>query len=119
MTATSTTSGTERRHEQRVPVRLPVCLRGNAMSGERFEIMTASVNFSRGGTAVATHYAFERGTKVEVTVYSSSLSHPEKRFSTHGRVTHVRPSGEPGKNIVGIRFTGLRFNRIFTRESHP
>jgi c-di-GMP-binding flagellar brake protein YcgR len=113
MTHAEGSAGSERRLEQRVPARLPVYVRGTEANGERFEVMTSSVNFSRGGTALTTSYAFEVGTEVELTVHSTSSSHPEKRFSAHGCVVHVRPYTDIRCNIVGIQFTGGRFNRIF------
>jgi len=41
----------------------------------------------------------------------------ESDFSTHGRVVHVCESQSQGEKLVGVQFTGPRFQRVFRSES--
>ena len=66
--ATATTPTLERRRERRVPVHLPMLVRGTDVKGEWFEERTASENMCRGGTAFATRYAVALGMRVEITI---------------------------------------------------
>jgi hypothetical protein len=38
-------------------------------------------------------------------------------FSTQGRVVHVADSQAEGEKLVGVQFTGPRFQRVFRSES--
>jgi hypothetical protein len=40
----------------------------------------------------------------------------EKDFATSGRVVHVAES-QPGERLIGVQFTGPRFQRVFRSES--
>ncbi len=40
-----------------------------------------------------------------------------KDFATSGRVVHVADSQQPGERLVGVQFTGPRFQRVFRSES--
>jgi hypothetical protein len=41
----------------------------------------------------------------------------ETDFATHGRVVHVADSSSHGEKLVGVQFTGPRFQRVFRSES--
>ncbi len=41
----------------------------------------------------------------------------ESDFATHGRVVHVCDSQSAGEKLVGVQFTGPRFQRVFRSES--
>jgi len=49
---------------------------------------------------------------------SSALSRSaDADFSTQGRVVHVVESQSEGEKLVGVQFTGPRFQRVFRSES--
>ena len=41
----------------------------------------------------------------------------ETDFATQGRVVHVGSSDSEGERLVGVQFTGPRFQRVFRSES--
>jgi len=41
----------------------------------------------------------------------------ESDFATQGRVVHVSDSQIEGERMVGVQFTGPRFQRVFRSES--
>jgi hypothetical protein len=113
-----TSPSLERRRERRVPVQLPMLVRGTDVSGARFEERTASVNLCRGGAAFATRYEVELGGKLEINIpVAPSAAEPDAEFSTHGRIVHLKPGNTERELIVGVEFTGPRFHRIFVSES--
>jgi hypothetical protein len=116
--ASATTPSLERRRERRVPVNLPMLVRGTDRSGEWFEERTSSVNLCRGGAAFATRYAVDLGMKIEISIpVSPTPSDPDAEFSTHGRIVHLKPGANNREMIVGVEFTGPRFHRMFVSES--
>jgi hypothetical protein len=119
MTAAAATSPTlERRREHRLPVHLPMLIRGTDKSGAWFEERTSSENLCRGGAAFATRYAVNLGARIEISIPSApSKNEPDKEFSTHGRLVHVAPGKNDQGFIVGVEFTGPRFHRMFVSES--
>jgi c-di-GMP-binding flagellar brake protein YcgR len=118
MSASATVPSLERRRERRVPVQLPILVRGTDRQGESFEERTASVNLCRGGVAFATHFAVDLGTKLEINIPPApSAADKDTDFSTQGRIVHLAPGGKNHATIVGVEFTGPRFHRIFVSES--
>ena len=118
MSASATAPTLERRRERRVPVQLPMMVRGTDRKGELFEERTASVNLCRGGLAFSTRYALDLGSKLEINIPpASSATEKETEFSTQGRIVHLAPCGKDRELIVGVEFTGPRFHRIFVSES--
>jgi hypothetical protein len=116
--ASATNPVLERRRERRVPVRLPMLVRGTDRSGTWFEERTSSENLCRGGAAFATRYAVDLGTSIEISIPTSPASgEPEAEFSTHGRIVHLAPGKNDHEVIVGVEFTGPRFHRMFVSES--
>jgi c-di-GMP-binding flagellar brake protein YcgR len=116
--ATATTPTLERRRERRIPVHLPMLVRGTDPSGEWFEERTASENVCRGGAAFASRYALALGMKVDITIPASpQAKDSDAEFSTHGRVVHLAPGKTESERVVGVEFTGPRFHRIFVSES--
>jgi hypothetical protein len=117
-TASATTPTLERRRERRVPVKLPMLVRGTDRTGTWFEERTSSENLCRGGAAFATRYAVDLGMKIEISIPASpSAAEADAEFSTHGRIVHVKPGRDAREVIVGVEFTGPRFHRIFVSES--
>jgi hypothetical protein len=116
--ASATTPSLERRRERRVPVKLPMLVRGTDSAGESFEEHTASENLCRGGAAFATRYAVELGTRLDISIpVPPSPSDSEAEFSTQGRIVHVAPGKSARELIVGVEFTGPRFHRMFVSEA--
>ena len=108
----------ERRRERRVPVRLPMLVRGTDRSGDWFEERTATENLARGGVAFATRYALDLGMSIEIAIpVAPSKVEPEAEFFTHGRIVHLAPGNTDGERIVGVEFTGPHFHRMFVSES--
>jgi hypothetical protein len=116
--ASATTPSLERRRERRIPVKLPMLVRGTDRAGEIFEELTSSENLCRGGAAFATRYAVDLGMKIEISIPASpSAAEADAGFSTHGRIVHVKPGRNAREVIVGVEFTGPRFHRVFVSES--
>lgn len=119
MTASSATApALERRRERRVPVHLPIVVRGTDLTGMSFEEHTSSENLCRGGTAFATRYPLSLGIHLEIQIPAISAGANEDReFSTQGRIVHVKPGRDKHEIIVGVEFTGPRFHRLFVSEA--
>lgn len=107
----------ERRRERRVPVRLPIVVRGKDLAGLPLEEHTSCENVCRGGAAFATRYPLELGVQLEIHIpVTSNAGAGEKEFSTQGRIVHVKPGRDKQEIIVGVEFTGPRFHRMFVSE---
>ena len=120
MTAASASApALERRRERRVPVHLPMVVRGTDLTGMSFEEHTSCENLCRGGTAFATRYPLNLGIHLEIRipVVVSAAATDDKEFSTQGRIVHVKKGRDQHELIVGVEFTGPRFNRIFVSET--
>ena len=116
--ARATTPSLERRRERRVPVKLPMLVRGTDRTGESFEERTSSENLCRGGAAFTTRYAVDLGMKIEIRITAMpTAADPDPEFSTHGRIVHLKPGRTDRELIVGVEFTGPRFHRIFVSEA--
>ena len=118
MTAASATSPIlERRRERRVPVNLPILVRGMDRAGEWFEEHTLSVNLCRGGAAFATRYALDLGCRLEISIPAPpSAKNEDSEFSTQGRIVHVAPGLNERELIIGVEFTGPHFHRMYMSE---
>jgi hypothetical protein len=119
MTAASASSPTlERRRERRVPVNLPILVRGTDRAGESFEEHTSSVNVCRGGAAFATRHAVDLGSRVEINISAvTPAAASDSEFATQGRIVHLAPGNSDRELIVGVEFTGPHFHRMFVSES--
>ena len=116
--ATATVPMLERRRERRVPVRLPMLVRGTDTNGQWFEERTSTQDICRGGTAFATQYALEMGGRVEISIPASHTSvKDEDEFASHARIVHIHQATGGVALVVGVEFTGPRFHRIFVSES--
>ena len=108
----------KRRRERRVPVHLPLLIRGTDRGGEPFEEETSSENLCRSGAAFATRYTLDLGTQIEIKIpVVPAAVGGSKEFSTSGRIVHVGPWKTEAQRIVGVVFTGPRFHRMFVSES--
>ena len=116
--ASASTPALERRRERRVPVHLPIVVRGKDRGGFPFEEHTSCENVCRGGAAFATRYPLDLGVQLEIRIpVASNAASEEKEFSTQGRIVHVKPGRDNRELIVGVEFTGPRFHRMFVSES--
>lgn len=122
MTATPGTgagSGAERRAERRIAVRLPVRVRGADRAGVRFDELTTSENVCRNGLAFATLHELLPGASLEIEIDQAARATEREAagFTTRGDVAHVAPAADTHQFIVGVKFTGPRFHRVFRPES--
>jgi hypothetical protein len=114
-----TQTATRQRSERRIAVRLPLKVRGRDSRGVIFEEETSSENLCRSGAAFLTRFDVAIGSDLEIRIpfshYASRRS--ESDFSTQGRVVHVVDAPKQGEHLVGVQFTGPRFQRVFRPES--
>ena len=119
------TTVSRQRSERRIAVRLPLKVRGCDARGFPFEEDTASENLCRNGAAFVTRFDVAIGSDLEIRIpfsrYASRRSprmeQVDKDFATSGRVVHVADAQQPGERVVGVQFTGPRFQRVFRSES--
>jgi hypothetical protein len=107
------------RSERRISVRLPLRVRGRDSRGVLFEEETSSENLCRSGAAFLTRFNVAIGSDLEIRIpfshYASRRN--EADFTTQGRVVHICEAAGPGEHLVGVQFTGPRFQRVFRSES--
>ena len=116
--ASATTPALERRRERRVPVRLPIVVRGMDLTGMSFEEHTSSENICRGGAAFATRFPLNLGIQLEIQIpVIPTAASKDTEFSTQGRIVHVKRGRDEHELVVGVEFTGPRFHRMFVSES--
>lgn len=140
------TSVSKQRSERRISVRLPMHVRGRDSRGILFEEETSSENLCRSGAAFLTHFDVAIGSDLEIRIplsyYGPRRNAPERLggprngslaapggnhrfrlarndsdFATQGRVVHVAEAKSHGEKLVGVQFTGPRFQRVFRSES--
>ncbi len=141
MVPLASTTVSKQRSERRISVRLPLKVRGRDARGLAFEEETSSENLCRNGAAFVTRFDVAIGSDLEIRIPLSQhvsrrpaperLAGPgkgngnrfaaarfnESDFTTNGRVVHVHDSSSPGEKLVGVQFTGPRFQRVFRSES--
>ena len=132
-------SVSKQRSERRISVRLPLRVRGRDSRGVTFEEETSSENLCRNGAAFVTRFDVAIGSDLEIRIplsqHGSRRVQPERAggpasgnrfagarmnetdFATHGRVVHVCDSESGREKLVGVQFTGPRFQRVFRSES--
>jgi hypothetical protein len=107
---------------------LPLKVRGRDARGFAFEEDTASENLCRNGAAFVTRFDVAIGSDLEIRIPfsqyatrrigSSALSRSaDLDFATQGRVVHICSAQVDGEKLVGVQFTGPRFQRVFRSES--
>lgn len=108
----------KQRADRRVSVHLPMFVRGRDRAGVQFEENTSSENLCRSGAAFSTRYEVDLGADLEITIpLAKQGASAESDFATRGRVVHVVPREGHPTRIVGVQFTGPRFQRMFRPES--
>jgi hypothetical protein len=113
------TLASKQRSERRIAVRLPLRVRGRDVRGVTFEEETSSENLCRNGAAFLTRFDVAIGSDLEIRIPFSRYAsrRGETDFETQGRVVHVAGGPPDGERLVGVQFTGPRFQRVFRSES--
>jgi hypothetical protein len=113
------TLASKQRLERRIAVRLPLKVRGRDSRGIAFEEETSSENVCRSGAAFLTRFNVALGSDLEIRIPFSRYAsrRGESDFQTQGRVVHVADEQPDGERLVGVQFTGPRFQRVFRPES--
>jgi len=97
---------------------LPLRVRGCDARGFSFEEDTASENLCRGGAAFRTRFDLAIGSNLQIRIPSQNVARRiDSEFETQGRVVHVTEPLTNGERVVGVQFTGPRFQRVFRPES--
>ena len=114
-----TQTASKQRSERRIAVRLPLKVRGRDSRGVVFEEETSSENLCRSGAAFVTRFDVAIGCDLEIRIPFSNYAsrRTEADFATQGRVVHVVDSSTQGERLVGVQFTGPRFQRVFRPEN--
>src|SRR6266478_4612317 len=107
------------RAERRISVRLPMQVTGRDSRGLIFTEETSSENLCRGGAAFVTRFEVPVGADLDIRIPTSHQAwrREDADFATRGRVVHVAAASGPGEHLVGVRFTGPRFHKVFRSES--
>ena len=118
MTPTST-QGSKQRAERRIAVRLPMQVTGRDSRGVVFTEETSSENLCRNGAAFVTRFEVALGCDLDIRI---PMSHQAWRradadFATKGKVVHIGAGSTHGEILVGVQFTGPRFQKVFRSES--
>jgi hypothetical protein len=93
-------------------------VRGTDRLGASFEERTSSRNLCRGGASFATRVPLDLGSQLEINIPVPPVAgETELEFATQGRVMHLAPGSQSSELIVGVMFTGPRFNRMYVSES--
>jgi hypothetical protein len=94
-------------------------VRGRDSRGFSFEEETSSENLCRNGAAFFSRFDVAIGSDLDI--YIPPVQHGVRRhdpdFSTKGRVVHVSDAPSTGERLIGVQFTGPRFQRVFRSES--
>jgi len=107
------------RAERRISVRLPMQVTGRDSRGVVFTEETSSENLCRGGAAFVTRFEVPVGADLDIRIPTSHQAwrREDADFATRGKVVHVAEASGPGEHLVGVRFTGPRFQKVFRPES--
>jgi len=128
MVPLASTTVSRQRSERRIAVRLPLKVSGRDARGFAFEEDTSSENLCRNGAAFVTRFDVAIGSDLEIRIplsqygsrrfgRSADTRINEADFATQGRVVHIADSQSEGEKLVGVQFTGPRFQRVFRSES--
>ena len=97
----------ERREWTRLPLAIPVFVRGHDVSGKDFLEFSTALNISAGGALVAVHRALRPATQVLLEIPSAPLaaSAPVPRSARNLRARVVRVSHADGYHLLGLKFS--------------
>jgi PilZ domain len=110
-TAAQKTLARERRRETRVPVQIPMLVRGMDRNGRSFEERTVVQNLSSGGAAFTTLNDLGMGSMVVVSIPDTPSGLPPTEFSTKARVVYSQSAKNTQEITIGVKFIGPRFQR--------
>ncbi len=112
------TAVSSNRTERRISVHLRLKLRRRDQHGVTSEENTSSENLCRSGAAFVTRLDVAIGSDLEIYIpFSPHTPHRrEAAFEPRGRVLHVVDAPSKGERLVGVQFTGPRFQRLFRSE---
>src|ERR1700681_4825145 len=99
------TLATDRRRETRVPVHLPILIRGTDRNGRWFEERTFAQNLSRGGAAFTTLNPLEMGASIVVSIPASPSEEPNTEFSTKAQIVYFKSGKDTQEITIGVKFT--------------
>lgn len=98
--------GAERRRFQRIPIAIPLFLRGTDESGKAFLDFTLALNVSAGGALIATRRTIPRASKLSLEVPTAPvpafLLAMQSKRALQGRV--VRSIDKNSFNLCAVRF---------------
>jgi hypothetical protein len=116
---TLSTQASKQRAERRISVRLPMQVSGRDSRGVVFTEETSSENLCRNGAAFVTRFEVPVGCDLEIRIPMGPAAwrREDPDFATSGQVVHVAAASGPGERMVGVRFTGPRFQKVFRSES--
>lgn len=109
----------KQRSERRISVHLPMTVRGCDSRGVVFSEDTSSENLCCNGAAFLTRFDVPIGSDLEIRIPLSNVAsrRADADFATRGRVVHVGNALTHGEKLIGVQFTGPRFQRMFRSES--
>jgi hypothetical protein len=92
---------------------------GRDSRGVVFTEETSSENLCRGGAAFVTRFEVPVGADLDIRIPTphQAWRREDADFATRGKVVHVAEASGPGEHLVGVRFTGPRFQKVFRSES--
>jgi hypothetical protein len=98
--------GIERRRDQRLPLPIPLFLRGQDSKGKEFFDLSLALNVSAGGALVATREALPRSLKITLELPCAPLPSPfyslQMKGGLHGRV--IRSTNKDSYFLCAVRF---------------
>ncbi len=98
--------GLERREWPRLPLAIPVFVRGRDQAGKDFLEFATALNISAGGALVAVHRALRPAAQVSLEIPSAPLAVPAaaQKNSRNLRGKIVRVDHAEGYHLLGLKF---------------
>ena len=98
---------TERRKHERVPIAVPVFIRGIEPDGSEFLEFASALNVSAGGALLASHRPLRPSTTIALEIPAERLPHSKvlPRTVHNMRARLLRVTFSDGLHLCGIRFT--------------
>jgi hypothetical protein len=92
---------------------------GRDSRGVVFTEETSSENLCRNGAAFVTRFEVTLGCDLDIRIpmSQSTWRRADADFTTKGKVVHVGAGSTRGVILVGVQFTGPRFQKVFRSES--
>jgi hypothetical protein len=109
----------DRRRWERLPLAIPVFVRGLDRQGRQFVDFATALNISAGGALLAIHRHLQVGAKVSLEIPSTPVSHTAKSRRPAKRsfaAKAVRVTAADGSQLVGLQF---RRPFLVPREPDP